>query len=202
MQNAPNTYLSLFQEVSAGIVVLLGLILGGWKFIKANPKKTDFISLHTEIHEMLTELRINTKAMRTSVMGYHNGEYFANGVSMHKFTMSHESIHKGYTSQGTKMRNVLCSLCIPLINQVLLDAAVMYHVDDLPVSYVKEFFEDENVSHYAVLSLRDKGVQIGFILIQWHKDFAPPLPEQEHLLHDFVSIRDSVALNLQYQKKA
>lgn len=84
----------------------------------------------------------------------------------------------------------------------MLDVAVMYHVEDLPECFIKQFFEDENVSHYAILSIKDKGIIIGFILIQWHQDFSPPLPEQQHLLlHDFVSMRDSIALNLQYQKK-
>lgn len=188
-------------EVSAySVAGLIGLGYGIKKFWKSTYKADNFIAIHTEIHELLTELRVNSKAMRVSVLQFHNGEYFMDGISMRKFSITHESSHRGYISQSLKFKNVLCSLFIPLLNKILENKATIHHVEAMQSSYAKHFFEDENISHYACLPLRSKNVNIGFILLQWHTDFSPDMENQQSTMDYFNNIRDSVEIQLSYQK--
>ena len=179
----------------------LGIGLGVKKFWKSKKKTDNFIIIHSEINELLTELRLISDSMRVSVLQFHNGEYFMDGISMRKFSITHESSHKGYTSQAIKFKNTLCSLFIPLLTRVIENKPLIYSVEAMPSgSYAKHFFEDEYISHVACLPVKNKNVNVGFILIQWHKDYAPDLSREEKLMTHFTNVRDSIEVQLSYQK--
>ena len=189
------------ESISLSIASLLGLGLGVKKFWKSRKKTDNFILIHSEINEYLTELRLTSNSMRASVLQFHNGEYFMDGISMRKFSITHESSHKGYTSQALKFKNTLCSLFIPLLTRVLENKPIIYSVEAMPSnSYAKHFFEDEYISHIACLPLKNKNINVGFILIQWHKDYEPDLAQEEKLMTHFKSVRDSIEVQLSYQK--
>jgi len=193
-----------FQSIEIISLAVAGILGIGWgvvKFWQSRPKTDNFMAIHTEIHELLTELRLSTKSMRASILSFHNGEYYANGVSMRKFSISHESVHKGYTTQVYKLKNILCSLCIPLLNHVIQNKSTIYSTEAYGEGYFKEFLEDENISNYSCLLLKDKGINIGFILLQWHKDFAPSIHDYNNFEKQFENFRDSIQLQLEYQNK-
>ena len=75
-------YIEIFEKVAYSIAGLLGLGYGLKKFWESRTKTDNFIAIHTEIHELLTELRVNSKAMRVTVLQFHNGEYFMDIPSM------------------------------------------------------------------------------------------------------------------------
>ena len=180
---------------------ILGLGYGVHKFWRSKRNTDNFIIIHSEINELLTELRLTSNSMRASVLQFHNGEYFMDGISMRKFSITHESSHKGYTSQILKFKNTLCSLFIPLLTRVLENKPMIYCVAAMPAnSYTKHFFEDENISHIACLPLKNKSVNVGFVLVQWHKDYAADLGQEEKFMPHFESIRDSIQVQLSYQK--
>jgi hypothetical protein len=193
-------YSKIFELSTYSVAGLLGFGYGLKKFLKFNNNKVDnFNEIHTEIHELLTEIRLTGIAMRATILQFHNGEYFMDGISMRKFSITHESSHRGYISQVNKFKNVLCSLFIPLLNKVVDNKPLIFSVEAMSESYAKHFFEDENVSHYACLPLKNKGINVGFILLQWHKDFKPEVAE--HIIMDyFESIRNSIELQLSHQK--
>lgn len=199
-------YLSLidptkFLEASALVMAgLLGAIWGGIKFFKSKNKTENFINLHTQIHELLTELRVVTKSMRASILQFHNGEYTVDGISMLKFSVTHESTFKGYETQVYKLKNSFCSVYIPFLTKVIENKSTVHYTKSLPDSYVKSFLDDENVSQYACLPLRNKGVNVGFILIQWHHDFELQNGDQEPAMKAFEGIRDSIQIQLAQQK--
>lgn len=189
------------ENIAIGVAGLLGLTLGVKKFWKSRKKTDNFIMIHSEINELLTELRLTSNSMRASVLQFHNGEYFMDGISMRKFSITHESSHKGYTSQILKFKNTLCSLFIPLLTRILENKPMIYCVAAMPAnSYTKHFFEDENISHIACLPVKNKHVNVGFVLVQWHKDYAPDLAQEEKFMTHFASIRDSIEVQLSYQK--
>ena len=191
-------YSKIFELSAYGVAGLAGLGYGIKKFWNKDNKTDNFIAIHTEIHELLTELRVTTKCMRASIIQFHNGEYYANGISMRKMSLSHESVHRGYNSQVNKLKNVLCSLCIPLLNQVLQNNPLVHNTSVLQDGYFKEFLEDENISHYSCLLIKDKGINTGFILLQWHKDHVPALNDIENNIKIFENFTTAIALNLQY----
>jgi hypothetical protein len=190
-----------FLEATALVVAgTLGVIWGVVKFWQGKKKDDNFIEVHTEIHELLTELRVKNAAMRASIIQFHNGEYTMDGISMRKFSVTHESTHKGYTSQVMKLKGTLCSMYIPLLTKIVDNKSTIHHTNMLPHSYVKGFFEDENVSQYACLPLKNKGANVGFILIQWHRDFEIPSEAHEEAMNNFETIRDSIEMQLSQQK--
>ncbi len=190
-----------FLEATALVVAgSLGVIWGAIKFWKSKQKNNNFIEIHTQIHELLTELRIVSKSMRASIIQFHNGEYTMDGISMLKLSVTHESTYKGYISQVAKLKGTLCSMYIPLLTKVIENKSTIHHTSALSESYVKSFLDDENVSQYACLPLKNKGANIGFILIQWHHDFEIPGEYQEDIMKNFEHLRDSIQVQLSHQK--
>lgn len=195
------TDLAKFMEIISVVVVgIIGAVYGIIKFFGGKPRKDNFIEIHTEIHELLTELRVVTYAMRASIIQFHNGEYTMDGISMRKFSVTHESTHKGYTSQVMKLKGNLCSMYIPLLTNVVENRSTIHYTSLLSESYVRGFFEDENVSQYACLPLKNKGANVGFVLVQWHDDFQLPEEQHEKATKDFESIRGSLEMQLSQQK--
>jgi hypothetical protein len=190
-----------FMEIiSVTVVGIFGVGYGIIKFFNKKPKTDNFIEIHTEIHELLTELRIVTKAMRASILQFHNGEYTMDGISMRKFSVTHESTHKGYTSQVMKLKGTLCSMYIPLLTKVVENRSTIHHTSALSESYVRGFLEDENVSQYACLPLKNRGANIGFVLVQWHHDFQIPSEAHEEAMLNFENLRGSLEMQLSQQK--
>lgn len=191
----------LIETISVIIVAVLGVLYGILRFFGLIGKKEDnFLAIHSQIHELLTELRVTSKAMRASVIQFHNGDYTLDGISMKKFSVTHESTYKGYTSQMTKLKGNLCSMYIPLLTKVVENKSVIHYTHMLPHSYVKGFFEDENVSEYACLPLKNKGANVGFVLVQWHHDFEVDTNTQESFPNNFDHLRDSIQMQLSQQK--
>ena len=86
--NWSEDFTGVFEHWSIWVAIVSAVILGGIKSFKKIKKAwhtDDFIQIHSEIHEFLTELRVVTDAARTQVIQFHNGEYFMDGISMRKF---------------------------------------------------------------------------------------------------------------------
>ena len=87
-------FIKVFENWSiySAIAIAFGFTI--WKTTKKYKKdyQTAFTQIHSEIHELLTELRIVTDSARTQVIQLHNGDYFMDGVSMRKFSVTHESL--------------------------------------------------------------------------------------------------------------
>jgi len=193
-------YTKFLETISIIIAAGAGVIWGFIKFWQGRPKVDNFLTIHNEIHELLTELRITTKSIRATIIQFHNGEYTMDGISMRKFSVTHESTHRGYTSQVNKLKANLCSMFIPLLHHVVDNKSLIHQTFALPDGFVKSFFEDENISQYACLPLRNKGVNVGFVLVQWHHDFMPKTEEQDSMMKHFESIKDSIEIQLSHQK--
>ena len=125
-------YTKFIDIISLIMVGVLGGVYGIMKFVKSRIKTDNFIAIHTEIHELLTELRVTTKCMRASILQFHNGDYFMDGISMRKFSVTHESSHKGYNSQVTKLKASLCSMFIPLLVHVIENKSLIYPLRSIP----------------------------------------------------------------------
>jgi hypothetical protein len=189
------------ESIAWWIAGTLGIGVGLHKFFKSRIKTDNFIQIHSEINERLTELRVESNAMRASILQFHNGEYYMDGISMRKFSVSHESSHKGYASQVLKFKNTLCSLFVTLLSKVMENNPIIHSVESMDLmGHSRHFFEDEFISHYAVLPLKNKGIAVGFVLIQWHKDYPPTLNQEEKLINDFKDIRNSIEIQLSHQK--
>jgi hypothetical protein len=205
---ASSTTSNLFSWFEAtGIVtaVVFGAIVS---FIKLFGKKKDseqenksFIDVHTQIHETLTELRVKTNGARAQVIQFHNGEYFMDGVSMRKFSVTHESVEVGLTTDSERIKGLLCSMFLPLLNLVLENNAKIISIYDIPYSFCRQFFEENNVTGFSVLPLKVKNQITGFILLQWCSDSHLDKAEPTLVKYEMEQAKSSIEVQLASQKK-
>jgi hypothetical protein len=189
--------------------IITGAVLGSVAaVIKIFGKKKDsmkenkeFIQVHSEIHETLTELRIKTDSARVQIIQFHNGEYFMDGVSMRKFSLTHESLARGMSADASRIKGLLCSMFLPLLNYIVQDEAILVDVEKMQHSFCKQFFEDNNVEGFCVLPIKVKNQITGFLFAQWCNDikyeYVNPIQTQELM----ESARNAIEVQLTSQKK-
>lgn len=189
---------SIYSAIGIAFVIAVWKSLSKFKKEK-NSKK--FTQVHSEIHELLTELRLVTDSARTQVIQFHNGDYFMDGVSMRKFSVTHESLERSVDSCASKMHAVLCSLFIPLVQLVLDNKAKIHFTQDLKESYFKQFFESRNIEGFSVLPLIVRNQTTGFILVQWCNSKKVDGVEPIFVEHQVEKIRNLIQVQLHQQPK-
>jgi transcriptional regulator with GAF, ATPase, and Fis domain len=150
----------------------VGFIVGLFRQFLVNRKKSKQSKeidwqIHSQIHELLTELRVSSDSARSQLIQFHNGEYFMDGVSMRKMSLTHESVSKGVSVDGDRLHGLLMTLFTPLIGKVLEDKPVLHHTKQDKDSFSKNFFLAENVDSYIVLPIRHENKTSGYLIVQW-----------------------------------
>jgi hypothetical protein len=205
MESNENNTLSWFETASIITGSLLGVLVGVLKVFgkkKDNHRENiDFIQVHSQIHESLTELRIQTDAARTQVIQFHNGEYFMDGVSMRKFSLTHESLSRGVSADDPRIKGLLCSMFVPLMNFVIKNEANVISVYDIPHSFCKQFFEENNVEGFVVLPLKVRGQLTAFILSQWCSEAKLETVDHKLVKQYMDDARNAIEVQLSQQKK-
>lgn len=198
-------FIKVFESYTVYMAVFAAVLFGSWKAWKKYSqefgKNDNFISIHTEIHEMLTELRVLTDAARTQVVQFHNGEYFMDGVSMRKFSVTHESLATGIDSDANRMKGLLCSMFVPLLNIVLEDTARIYYTVDLKNSYLKQYLESRNVEALSVLPITIQNAKTGFIMVQWCSSLKAEKIDSVGVVGELTKVRDKITAQLGQQKR-
>jgi hypothetical protein len=201
--NATDTILHWFEVASIVTAVIVGVFLTGIKLLlkKKCDENKKFIQVHSEIHETLTELRIKTDAARAQVIQFHNGEYFMDGVSMRKFTLTHESLSRGMSADAGRIKGLLCSMFLPLLNAVVANDPKIISMYDLEHSFFKQFFEDNNVEGFCVLPITIKNQITGFVLLQWCNSTKFDLVDTGVVKEMMQIARSAIEVQIASQKK-
>lgn len=197
-------FIKVFENWSIYSAIFIAFIIAMWKSwnkFKKERNSNKFTQVHSEIHELLTELRLVTDSARTQVIQFHNGDYFMDGVSMRKFSVTHESLERSVDSCANKMNAVLCSLFIPLIQLVLDNNAKIYFTQDLKDSYFKQFFESRNIEGFSALPLVVRNSTTGFLLVQWCNSKKVDEVEPVFIEHQVEKIRNLIQVQLHQQPK-
>ena len=139
------------------------------KYLKTKQKKeyNCFWSAHSQLHETLTELRIMTNCARVHLIQFHNGEYFLDGVSMKKLSLTHESLNKGTSGEGDKLQGILISRFITLIQKLLTGNVSLTIVREMDECYFKQFLSSGSTLAYIAVPLMQRGMVVGYIMCQW-----------------------------------
>jgi len=166
----------LFEYGIATATFLVGAYYGIKKVknkLLHNKKKKEgreYWNIHSEIHEILTELRIRTGSARAQIIQFHNGEYFTDGVSMKKMSLTHESLRSGISAEVYQKKDVLISAYIEFIKSILDTKYKFEIVDVMKETYQKQLFVANNVVAYMAVPLQSKGINVGYIIIHWCSD--------------------------------
>ena len=202
--NWNDDFVKVFEHWSIWVAIVSAITIGfikSWKKIKTVLVEDTFIKLHSEIHELLTELRVLTDSARAQVIQFHNGEYFMDGISMRKFSLTHESTEKGVESDGSRIQGYLCSMFLPLLTLVTEDVGKIRYIQDFKESYVKQYFESRNVEAFSVLPIRINNLITGFVLVQWCNSKIVDNLDNMYITNEIRKITNSITVQLAQQKK-
>lgn len=195
----------VFEAYSVYAAILCGLIIGAYKYWQTHKtefgKQDNFINIHSEIHEVLTELRVLTDSARAQIIQFHNGEYFMDGVSMRKFSVTHESLETGIDSDANRIKGLLCSMFVPLLNFVLADDSKIHYIVDLKNSYLKQYLESRNVEAFSVLPIKIMNQLTGFVMVQWCSSLKAERIDENYSMGQMTKIRDRITAQLGQQRK-
>ena len=199
-----------YYEFGAIIAAIIGGILT-WLFPSILKKKqmsfdqpsfpTEFsYSIHRNIHERLSELRIKTNAARTQVVQFHNGGDFVNGVSMKKLTCTHESVTAGVSGMGAQMKDLSISMLVPMLGVIIEDDPKLRILSESPEAMCKQVLEASNVVAHCVLPITQKNMVVGYVTTQWGSLSKLDDLDETAVQKEMISIRDKIQAQLSLQK--
>lgn len=199
-------FVKVFEIYSGYVAIGCAALFGIWKAwtkyrVEHHKNNDNFITVHGEIHEVLTELRVLTDAARAQVIQFHNGEYFMDGVSMRKFSVTHESLEKGIESDANRIKGVLCSMFIPLLHLVLENNAKIHYTVDLKNSYLKQYLESRSVEAFSVLPIKIQNQTTGFVMIQWCSGLKAERIDETFSMNEMIKICNQITAQLGQQKR-
>jgi hypothetical protein len=166
-------------EVLAGVLGILtagiGLLVAVKPLFRYFKKKTalrkeeTFNHVNMRISDMVSELRMKTKASRVSLTQFHNGGKFADGSSMRKMSISHQSCEPKTPSTMQFRQDVLVSRFVEIIQHLRDNNPSIRMTDSLFESNTKKFCELHDIMAFSILPLfcSDSLVVYGYITIEW-----------------------------------
>lgn len=151
------------------------------------------------INEILTEFRLLTNACRSSVIQFHNGDYFYNGSPILRFSMTHESCYMGIKRNINQIQNYYLSAYYQLIELVEKPFNI-YETLLLNESNFKGLMEFNNTINFVLLPIKcPKNVNIiGLILLEWcvlHKSESIDRIEIKKICEKYVRLIKNIINN-------
>ena len=201
--------LPLYIEIGLAISTLVfGFIAGSYRQLlkfKCKQKKDKAMDwmIHSEIHELLTELRYETDAARAQLVQFHNGEYFMDGVSMKKLSLTHESLSVGVSAEADKLKGLLISLFTPLITKIVKDSPELIITKNEDDSFFKNFLLSSNAQAYLALPIKHENNICGYIMLQWCSPtkLKKASSNINEINERFTSVRNLIQIQLEEQRR-
>lgn len=168
-------------------VFLMGIGIGVWGYIQKNKtllkwskkKEQRFVESHGQVHELLTEMRITIRACRCLIFQFHNGGLFADGTSIKRFSVTHESCGVPAQSMILESQDVLLTRYMDIVPLMESRSGEIIDVDTLPPSAFRSGLEINSVEYFSIVPLKcmDGLTPLGFLCCHWCS--VEPLEEIE-----------------------
>lgn len=162
---------------------------------EASISKTDYQSKHSNVHDLLTTLRVETGATRAKIGHFHNGGKFLDGSPMKKFSITHESCMRGVPYDGPVLQNIHVTLFWDLIENMRQDDAVLHKTEEMRDGYFRSYNKGNDTVAYCVLPIIKQDLYIGFILLEWFDEQVPPYTDPS-FINMFKQMREYIELEL------
>jgi hypothetical protein len=199
-------------ETGIAIATTTGGLILGWmgtnkvikKYKREWAKETikEDIGTDRRVHEHLNDLRYEADSCRAKLFQYHNGTSFANGVSMKKMSMTHESCHPGMQPTFKGNNDQMLSLFVDMLEILERDSPELITVSTMKDSYFKSYLQSNHVLMISMLPVRNiDGVQVGCILCEWCGWTFADRVQEEHFKEKFQQTRNSIEYILSIEKK-
>lgn len=165
-----------FTMGAAGGSFLLGIIFTLLRRGKTTKKCTsimcsgsDFTKVHSQINEVLTELRLELDCARSYIVQFHNGGDFFSGESILKFSVTHESCGLGIQQTIDQQQGVLLTRFVEKLKILQEDDFRVIFTNTLPNSHFKGYMESRNTVAFVMIPLRkDSSISpYGYFCCEW-----------------------------------
>lgn len=195
---------TIFGAITAGI----GLFMASKPLIRYFRKKRavkneeTFNQVNLRISDMIGELRMKTKASRVSLTQFHNGGKFADGSSMRRMSISHQSCDPKIPSTMQFRQDVLVSRFVEIIQQLRENTAHIRTTDDLFESNTKKFYQLHDTMAFSILPMfcSDSLVIYGYITIEWCDLDSLDKVDEQDVKNQFDYARDQISFLLNSAK--
>ena len=158
-------------------VLLTGVFIGAWGAIKnkkvsilwKRKQEQRQVETHSQLHEILTELRVTVRACRCLIFQFHNGGSFADGTSIKRFSVTHESCSVLSQTMILESQDVLVSRYSSLMETLEIQSGKIIAVNALTVSAFRSSLEINSVEYFSIVPLRcSDGISpLGFLMCHW-----------------------------------
>ncbi|NDB82300.1 MAG: hypothetical protein EB127_06110, partial [Alphaproteobacteria bacterium] len=137
-----------------------------WKREPTDVRKRE---AHSRVHESLTELRVLVRCSRGLIFQFHNGGKFADGTSIKRFSITHESCSNGITSMMLESQDVLLTRYMELVDLLDKKSNHIIAVSSLPHCSFRSILEINNVVYFCLspLKCQDSLTPMGFVCCHW-----------------------------------
>tara|TARA_B100000287_G_scaffold430701_1_gene486458 strand:- start:1406 stop:2035 length:630 start_codon:yes stop_codon:yes gene_type:complete len=198
----------IWVEVGAALVALIGggamaltTILKRHKKKKKVRNQVEFEKIHTQVHEILTELRLNHDSARTSIVQFHNGGKYYNGTGMQRFSTTHESIAMGVSSTINNQQDVLLTRYTEMLKHVAKDDAHLIMVGEMPESNFKRYLDYNHVLAFSMIPIKDEmdTLTIGYLSSEWCSWSKTDDIDEEKIKSDIINARRLISVMLSHK---
>lgn len=190
------------MTAAVGLFVAIRPIFRYFKKRLLLKKEETFNHVNMRISDMISELRMKTKASRVSLTQFHNGGKFADGSSMRRMSISHQSCEPKIGSTMQFRQDVLVSRFVEIIQQLRENNSNIRTTDSLFESNTKKFYELHETSAFAILPLfcSDSLVIYGYITIEWCDLNSLDHVDESNVKTEFEYSRDQISFLLNSAK--
>lgn len=187
---------------AAGLYVALKPIFRYFRKRTAVKREETFNHVNMRISDMISELRMKTKASRVSLTQFHNGGKFADGSSMRRMSISHQSCDPKIGSTMQFRQDVLVSRFVEIIQQLRENNTSIRTTDSLFESNTKKFYELHDTMAFSILPLfcNDSLVVYGYITIEWCDLDTLDHVDDSNVKTEFEYSRDQISFLLNSAK--
>ena len=173
--------MELLQIIITGIFSVIVAFGTVWikHFLDAKKKVTDEetherisqqdIDSMLEVQEFLENFREKWDFDRVGIFQFHNGGIFADGSSMKRFSVTHESVSTGIQSMLLESQDVLVTRYMELVHLLEVSPYKIISVESLLDCSLRSALEINNVEYFTVSSLKysDSLTPMGFVCCHW-----------------------------------
>lgn len=201
-------WIEIFAAILGVLTATVGLVMALKPLFRYFRKKTavrkeeTFNQVNLRISDMIGELRMKTKSSRVSLTQFHNGGKFADGSSMRRMSISHQSCDPKIPSTMQFRQDVLVSRFVEIIQQLRENNPTIRTTDSLFESNSKKFYELHDTMAFSILPLfcSDSLVVYGYITIEWCESAVLDHLDESNIKMEFEYLRDQVSFLLNSAK--
>jgi len=176
MVNFDDFWMGIGQVLSGLLVGLLAFAVSNFKRLwsRRNPTIQTVVNKNHKLKDLLLEIRLHFDADRVKLFQVHNGDYFVNGSSIQKLSLSHYVVGTGISPPFDVEKlhqNIPISYIMCCIEQCLKEPYYFAQVKDMSDDLYFKSLLRHNGTETALFSgvFDRKGGLLGLIVVTWRE---------------------------------